>query len=483
MSWLEVARSSLRGRLALGLVAGTIAALSISFFALHLIIRDEIYAHLDEDLLLRMGAVANYAMAHPGAESIGPFMPRFRSGAHEDVFQVWDGHRRTLARSASTTRDLPYLDAVAGSPTYASVVLPDGHSGRAVVQKYMLPVGDPRVALTVLTAEETENFQGLENRIHGMLMLGALMTIIALVMITAYSIQAGLRPVDEFARSLERVNPDRPNERLDAGPLPTELRPVAASFSALLDRLLDALSREKRYARNVAHELRNPLAEIRLLVDVGSSRNDLAALRTAMRDIGATASEMEQTVESLLALTRYEAGLESPQPEPVEICAELRRQVGALATQSQIKNLKLDLQLPDEFWVHADSALLRRLLANLLGNAITHTPPGSEVQLQMNADGEIRLVNPAPQLVAGDIPRLGERFFRIGSDDGAAHAGLGLSLAGAMAKVLGLRLELGLRDDGRLVVTISGFEPLSQLIAAGGAASAAETPGATWPRH
>ena len=75
----------------------------------------------------------------------------------------------------------------------------------------------------------------------------------------------------------------------------------------------------------------------------------------------------------------------------------------------------------------------------------------------------MQLINPAPHLVAADVPRLAERFFRISTGNGGSHAGLGLSLAAAIAKVLGLRLELSLRDDGLLVAAVSGFQKLDQL--------------------
>ena len=461
MSLNDGARQSLRGRLALSLVAGSMTVLSLSFIALHLIIRSELYAHLDQDLSLRMRAVADYAIAHPGSESVTEFMPQFRTRAHQDFFQIWDGRGRTLARSDSSAgRDLPQLESVVSQPTYHDLQLPDGHRGRAVSQSFALPPGDARRALTVVTAEEIEDLETLEGRIHIALLLGALATIVAMLVIARYSILRGLRPVDDLARELERVNPEDPHSQLDAGPLPSELRPVAASFSALLDRLLDALAREKRYARNVAHELRTPLAEMRLLADVGSSGQDPDVIRAAIRDIGVTAAEMEHIVESLLALTRYEAGLEVPQPEPIDLRAELRRQAAAMKASMDLRGLKLDLDLPGEFWVHADSALLRRLLANLLGNAIAHAPHGSTVHVSVSPSGELQMVNPAPHLAPADVPRLAERFFRIGAGAGESHSGLGLPLAAAIAKVLRLRLDLTLRDDGCLVVSVDRFQLL-----------------------
>lgn len=469
MSWLDDARRSLQGRLALGVSAGALLVLTISFVALHMLIRDQLYGHFDEDLADKLHGVAHYAAAHPGEESVAEFMPEFRTRAHEDFFQVWDHAGRTLARSDSSSgRDLPMLAAAAGGLTYHDVMLPDGHRGRAVASIIELPADDPRGDLRVVTAEEIENLGRLESRIHVMLLVVALAATVAILLTTQYSVRSGLRPVNEFAQSLETVNPEDPGARLETGPLPSELQPVAVRFSGLLSRLLEALAREKRYARNVAHELRNPLAELRLLADVGLGSEEPAACRAALRDAGAVAAEMERVVDALMALTRYEAGLELPAPEPIELAAELRQQVQSLQAAAEHRGLVTRLELPGEVWVHADSALVRRLLAILVGNAVAHAPAGSIVQLSLDVSGVVTLANPAPHLQRVDVARLGERFYRVG--DGDAHAGLGLSLATAIAKVMGLLLSLELRDDGMFAVSVRGFRTLGD---SGGPVSAA----------
>ena len=189
MSWLDAARRSLRGRLALSLIAGAVIVLSLSFIALHIVIRGELYAHVDKDLSRRLHAVAGYASEHPGSESVTEFMPQFRTRAHEDFFQIWDGRGNTLARSDSSAgRDLPRLESAVGRPTYHDLDLPDGHRGRAVAESIALPAGDPRRVLTVVMAEEIENLESLESRIHFVLLLVAIGTIVAMLTIGRYSV-------------------------------------------------------------------------------------------------------------------------------------------------------------------------------------------------------------------------------------------------------------------------------------------------------
>jgi len=464
MSLLDRVRSTLRGQLELSLFAGLVAVLGVVFFGLHVLIRHEFYANFDRELEQRMEAVAAYVIEHPGRESVAEFMPQFRTREHEAYFQVWDEAGTTLAKSDSSGgRDLPRLEAANGERTFQDLTLPDGHKGRAVSESVRLSPGDGRGVIHVVMAAEVEDIEVLENRIHFILLGGAAVTILAALGIARYAVVRGLRPVQDFARSLEEVDLDDPAAELDVGPLPGELQPVATRFSELLQRLLDGLAREKRYARNVAHELRNPLAEMRLLADLGSNGVDEATLRASMREIGASAAEMQQIVDSLMALTRYEAGLEKPQIEPVELRGELQKQLAAVAAAAEQRALSIEADLPEECWVLTDSALLKRLVANLIGNAIAHAPSGAPVAVALDSRLTLRIANPAPQLCAADVPRLRERFFRIGEADGGSHAGLGLSLAVALSRVLGLQLGLRLREDGWLEATVDGFRALEDL--------------------
>jgi two-component system sensor histidine kinase QseC len=461
MSFIEEARQSLRGRLALSLVAGLVAVLGIVFFALHLLIRHELYSRLDLELLHRLNAVSVYVADHPGRESVAEFMPQFRTREHEDFFQVWDDEGDTLARSDSSAgKDLPRLRSAVGVPTYYDLTLPDGHKGRAIAESVALRSGDPRRLLHVVTAQETEDIESVESRIHFILLGGAVATILAVLAIARRSVLRGLRPVDEFMQSLENVDLDDPHAHFDTGPLPKELRPVASRFSALLNRLLDGLAREKRYARNVAHELRNPLAEMRLIADIGSKGADPDLMRACMRELGASAAEMEQIVDSLMALTRYEAGLEAPELEPVELCGQLRNQAAAMKAAADQRALIIDVDLPEEVWINTDGALVRRLVGNLLANAVAHSPKGSVIRVKLDQGARLLISNPAPQLAAADIPRLGERFFRIDTRDGGSHAGLGLAIASAIANVLGMRFQLELDQHGNLLARVDQFQIL-----------------------
>lgn len=452
---------SLAGRLILSLSAAIIASLAIWLFIFHVLVRNELYGSFDDALVARMQSLAAYAVNNPGAEGIAEFMPEFRTQQHENYFQIWDAAGTVLARAESGAgRDLQRLAGVMAGPTFHDADLPDGHRGRLVVQNFPVPEGDPRQVVTVVMAGEITKLEELEERLHLFVFLCSLATVLVAVSIAVLSVRRSLRPVERLSRSVSAIDLDSPEAELDIADLPSELKPVAGKIQVMTQQLIQALARERRFARNVAHELRTPLAETRMLAEVGAIATDPAQARKSLDEIGKATQELEQIVEALLSLSRYESGIQKPEPEPVDLASEIRRQATQLAGAAKSRGLALHLDMPAEAWVHADPALVSRLVANLLGNAVAHAPEGSTIEARLGSDGSFSIGNPAPQLSEEDLPRLGERFFRIHSGDGGTHAGLGLSLARAIAMILGLRMQLSLAPDHELVASVAGFRPL-----------------------
>lgn len=462
MSFPDLAWFSLRGRLALMLLLGLGLPMSVGFLGLHYVVREQIYDTAWVRLENRRVALAEFAATHPGGESAADEMLEFRSKAHEDFFEIRAGDRRLLARSESSAgRDLDQPPAGGASePVRYQLILPDGHSGIAIRGSTPLPAGDPRGRLITIVAQETESMAALEARVHTAMLAVGLSSLLAGIVATLVAIRRGLRPVDQLAKSAETIDPDGPRRALEVGHLPRELATLGEKLDILLRRLFDARDRERRLNRSIAHELRTPLAEVRMIADVGARSASPEEARSALREISASAEELQRIVDTLMALARYDSGQETPQPEPVDLAAEVRSQLARLAASAAERSLKIQAILPHERWVMADSALLKRLLANLLGNAVAHAPSGSSVSVSLGADGPLRISNPAPHLARGDLEHLGERFYTVDSGHGGAHAGLGLPLAMTIARLSHLRLELDLDGERNLTATLDDFRAL-----------------------
>jgi len=464
MSWLRRALfGSIRARLLLLLLGGLGTLMFALFLLLDFSIDRQIFGRLDTTLLGRARGVVVLLESHTRDDAwqeLHELSPEYATGGHTDFVQIWDASGATLLRSGSNAQGnlAPPPGAVpANAPLFYDLRLPDGHRGRAVGLRFAMPGRSDDAVLVV--AEEREQVDQLERRVHVALVLGVFGMGLLAALLSALAVRGGLRPLLAFAAG---TGPDGEMrvEPLPVARMPSELRPFADTLNSTFARLQAALGRERRFARDVAHELRTPLAETRMAVE-------LARRGTPSPQVwdGALASidRMQRCIDGLLALSRYEAGIDRAQVEPLELVDLLRRSLVMVQGPAHKRGVTIDATLPDECWVLSDPALLERIVDNLLINAAEYAPPGSDVQLTLAttvAGCALRVGNRAPDLLPEDVARLGERFWRkSAARESSNHGGLGLALSATLAGLLGVRLEFAL-EQGVLWVALGPLRPI-----------------------
>ncbi len=453
---------SIRLRLLLFLVAGLGMVILGLFLLLDSGLDRQIYGRLDARLQARAHAISVLLESHPASEALSQLQamsPEYAGGGHTDFLQLWDAAGRTLLASASNSNAnlTPPANVPANAPHFYDLTLPDGHHGRAIAVRATLQGQAQDVILAV--AEEREQVDALERKVHWVLVSGVLGSSLLAVLLAFLAVRGGLRPLLAFGGAA-RQGPESAD--LDADDLPRELRPLAGALNAAFGGLRRALQRERRFARDVAHELRTPLAEMRTAVELARrDAQDSPTLQGALE----AADRMGRSIDGLLALSRYESGMQETQVEPVDLAALLARSLQLAAEPARRRQLRVDINAPPECWVQTDPALLERVLDNLLLNAAGHAPEGSEVQVRLEVEqGRVRLGigNPAPDLEREDVARLGERFWRKSpAREASGHGGLGLALAVSLAELLRLHLHFRL-DAGWLWAQLDGFDSLDR---------------------
>lgn len=461
---------SLRRRLTASLAVGGGLLLGALFVALDWYIDAELYGRFDAALHSRARALRQTldVRAHTPVEIAAEF-PEYSLGNHRDFYQIMDAGGAVVARSASSRgRDLPLPSARAPSARDGrpyDVILPDGHRGRAIalsLPRFGQDHTDPR-PLLMLVATERESLDRLESRLHLGLVAGTILALAVVCLIAVLVVRRGLQPLVGFSETIARRVQDPAAASVAPESLPAELAPIARTLNQAFEKLLDTLARESRLARDTAHELRTPLAELQCLVlrvQADSTEEPVRRQTTAMLQ---AVSGMTRAVDGLLALARCEAGIDSPEMEPVDLAGLLRRQLDLWRTEVVTRELQIAGEIPAELWVVSDVALLERILSNLVGNAVQHAPSGSEVRLILDTQhshARLRIGNSAPRIAVEDLPQLGTRAFQATAPrDAQPHARLGLSLAHALARQLDLSLTFNL-EAGELMVTLSGFDAL-----------------------
>lgn len=438
---------SLRARLGWTQALGLGGVLGGLFLTLDWLVDHELYQRFDGALLDRARAVAAFAEHRNPAPSLQRLWPGYSGSGHEDFFEIYDHHgERLLLSQSARGRSLQAPPAwPAADPVYYDLQLPDAHSGRAVALR--LP---DRPLRWLVVAAERESLDALERHVHLSLAAGTVLAWLLALAAAWWSIRRGLMPLDQFAAAaLARAGaPD--TGALPVGGLPAELRPIGQTLEQAFAQQQRLLQQERRFARDVAHELRTPLAEIRALADAAAASGDAAQMRLHVAEIALSAQGLAQSVGALLSLARVEAGLERVEREPLDLVALIEQ---CLRTARNGHGARaIERRLPRECWVHSDPALLApllaNLLANLLGNALEYALEGAPVRLQLDSEGTqatLEISNPARPISAGELAQLGQAGMRLQADD-PRHAGRGLLIARGLAVALQRELTLEYTD-------------------------------------
>lgn len=325
--------------------------------------------------------------------------------------------------------------------------LADGRPARFFIQHFVPKDDDKREYqdLRLIAASPTRELL-YSLWVLGSVIVGVGALVLALMVPVLRTILArGLRPLESLGRQVQAIPVSRLDQRLDLTGQPEELVPLGASLNAWLGRMEASFERERRFSSHAAHELRTPLAEIKMMAELGATWPDQATPERC-GEIIKVADELEALLEKLSLLARADAGSQPVELTAVDLSATIASTVDRFSSAAVAKNLTIDSRVePGPF--RSDAVLWSTILQNLIGNAISHAPTGSTINLSASPS-RLVLSNPAPDLDGRDLDKLFERFWRKDpSHRGEAHSGLGLSIVKACVGLLGGTVRPALDKD------------------------------------
>ena len=242
-----------------------------------------------------------------------------------------------------------------------------------------------------------------------------------------------LAPLGWMAEQASEITGSSLHRRLEIGAAADELAVLAASFNELLARLDQSFESMRRLVADASHELRTPLSVIRGEADVALAKERGAAeYRESLAIILDESRRLCRLVDDLLNLARADAGhvkLRIQEFYLNELLADCCRSVGPLAASRQ---LAVACQCPDDVPFQGDEELLRRLVLNLLDNAIRFTPPGGKVTVSLDArDSSLRIqvADTGIGISEDSVPHVFDRFYRADKARSRHEGGFGLGLS------------------------------------------------------
>ncbi len=261
-----------------------------------------------------------------------------------------------------------------------------------------------------------------------------------------------LAPVVAMSTQAGRIGAANLHERLAVQNDGDELGHLAQSFNSLLDRLSQSFERQQRFMADASHELRTPVAILRGEAEVALSQQARSPeeYRESLGVLHHEAERLTHIVEDLFTLTRADAGQYPLQPRDFYLDELVSECVHSARTLALAKKISLNFEGASESPIHADESLLRRMILNLLDNAIKYTPEGGRVTVTSHRVGDEYVLSVADTgggIPADLQPRIFERFFRADkararAENDGGGAGLGLSISRWIAEAHHGRLEL-----------------------------------------
>ncbi len=434
------ATTSIRRRLLAYLSGGLLAlwlatALASAAVALH---------EINEIADSQMNQLARSLMQVPqaAAGSTADLPPVGGAESSNNGFAIWDKHG-TLLLADRYGREIPFQTASGFHNNRAAwqgsawryLYLHDEHSGRTVAVSQRLK----------------ERLSTLTNALWVQLTL-TFLSLPLLLWLIARGIRRGLMPLDLLAGELAARNAQSLQPVSEQ--VPAETLPLVQSLNALLARVAESLAREQRFTADAAHELRSPLAALKVQAEVLAMSSDEAEQQHHLGNIHESIDRANRLTEQLLTLARLDPMQALPDAQPIDWQRIGHQALQSVNLQAREKRVQLKLECAcgfgQVFPPLGNEVLLQLMLRNLLDNAIRYSPPNSHVTLTLDANG-LSVCDEGPGIAAEHLPRIRERFYRPPGQS-QQGSGLGLSIVERIADLHGLRLDLANADERGLCV-------------------------------
>jgi two-component system OmpR family sensor kinase len=313
-------------------------------------------------------------------------------------------------------------------------------------------------------------FTDIEATLNRLLLIEALViggVLLALAAAASWLVRLGLRPLDRIASTAGAIAAGDLSHRVERAEPRTEVGRLGLSLNAMLGRLEQAFAerraseeRLRRFLADASHELRTPLASIRgyaELFRIGAAREG-ADVEKAMSRIEDESARMGVLVEDLLALARLDE-IRDAHREPVDLTDLASDAVDDARAVAPGRAIELRGDGNGDVVVDGDPDQLRQVLANLVRNALVHTPEGTPIEVSVataGADATLAVRDHGPGLPTDDPSELFDRFWRAdpARGRGRAGAGLGLAIVAGIVHAHGGRAEAADAEGGGARFTV-----------------------------
>ena len=379
------------------------------------------------------------------------------------IVRIFDAHGLPIA----TSRNIPtehlnsriFLNVKKGADHFENAYL-DVNGKPSLFRIYTTPVMENRrLSYVVQVASPLAQMREVLRNLDFSLLFLLPLTVILTGLSGIFLVQLTLRPVDQMIATIHQITAENLKLRLEIPGTNDEIESLAKTFNQMISRLDEAFTTQRQFMEDISHELKTPLSVLKgelevTLKRIRSTQEYETALHSSLEEVNRIAG----IVENLLTLARFDAKTTTLHAAPLDLSLLIKDAVEAIQVLAIQKEIALQYNSAHSVEILADKNQLKRMVLNILDNAIKYTPPGGKISIdlsQQKNSADIDITDTGIGIPEKELSHIFDRFYRVDKSRSTIGFGLGLSIAQSIAMAHGGKIHARSNLPQGTIFTIS----------------------------
>lgn len=452
---------SFRNRIAFYYIISTALLITIVFLVIYQMVSLSVYNHINDDIQNEVEKhLQEIEIDHNNTYLIQ--VDEWREREHNTVdvnpvfVQFFDSNNELIDKSPNLKKLNLKL-----YPENRNDEFIDTYLNKKPIRQIQVPLYDnQKVIGHLVVAMSLDDAIMVLSNLRNILAIAFPLILISLFLIARFIVGRSIKPIKTIIETSKQISRENLSSRIDLPQNKDELFVLSKTINDLLDRIENAVEREKQFTSDASHELRTPLAVIKgtLEVLVRKPRNQSEyeeKINYSIKEV----DRLNQLVDELLLLARFENQKQNTKKEPVFLNALILDVLARFSQKINDKNIKIENSFADDYAIDSDNYLVSIIISNLVSNAIKYSNPNGKISIALWKENNqiiCKIQDNGIGISSEELNKIGNRFYRSQSvlQTNTKGTGLGLSIVKRLTDLLNIDFQINSKLNVETIVEL-----------------------------